>query len=279
MSVTSVLAGDAPRPVSGLVGLNSATGHGWLAIRVDFPVTNALNGVVWYNNDESQAFPQLLVGMGHPERPGLVADALPVAEEVTGLSSAWSEVAFVQPVAATLGGLYVIFEFPAGSAFAFPGTGGGPAVGYAEGDEGSVGWISGDGETWMRLADSHRFCVVPVLVPYEEGMAVLRLVGGTEEVAENDAVRTPYLSVGPSPFNPKTEIRFGLVRAVRTTLDVFNVRGWRVVRLVDDVLPAGRHQVTWTGRDQAGRQVASGVYFARLKAGAVTLTRRMVVVR
>jgi flagellar hook assembly protein FlgD len=44
-------------------------------------------------------------------------------------------------------------------------------------------------------------------------------------------------------------------------------------------MPAGRHQVTWDGRDTSGRQVASGVYFYRLQAGAETRSGKMVLMK
>ena len=67
------------------------------------------------------------------------------------------------------------------------------------------------------------------------------------------------------------------VPAVR--LKIFDVRGLLVRTLVDDVRPAGRHSAVWKGRDDAGRAVASGVYFYRISAGEYRATRRMVLLK
>jgi len=84
----------------------------------------------------------------------------------------------------------------------------------------------------------------------------------------------------PNPFNPQTVIRYEIRGpATRVQLDVHDVRGQRVRRLVDGVRAAGAHAATWDGRDDAGRPVASGTYHYRLRAGGVTEARRMVLLK
>lgn len=74
----------------------------------------------------------------------------------------------------------------------------------------------------------------------------------------------------PNPFNPVTTIAFELPVEGATILTILDVTGREVVRLIDDVLPAGRHQA---GFDATG--LASGIYFYRLKTRQSTLTRAM----
>lgn len=83
----------------------------------------------------------------------------------------------------------------------------------------------------------------------------------------------------PNPFNPSTHIPFELTRGGRVALAVYDVAGRRVRAVLDRVLPAGLHEAEWDGRDDAGRAVASGVYFYRMQSGAKTETRRMVLVK
>lgn len=80
----------------------------------------------------------------------------------------------------------------------------------------------------------------------------------------------------PNPFNSATRIAFSLDRAGPVRVDVYNLLGQRIRRLVDDILPAGSHQTMWDGRDQAGRPTASGVYFCALSTSGATLVRKMV---
>ena len=83
----------------------------------------------------------------------------------------------------------------------------------------------------------------------------------------------------PNPFNPTTTIRFTLPVAERATLAVFSQDGSLVRVLVDDMREAGTHLVEWDGRDSAGVNVSSGVYFYRLTAGKVSKAGKMVLVK
>jgi subtilisin family serine protease len=78
----------------------------------------------------------------------------------------------------------------------------------------------------------------------------------------------------PNPFNPTTNIEFALRLKAHATLDVFNILGRKVARLVDEVLPAGVHSVEFDGS-----RFASGVYLYRLTAGDNLETRKMVLVK
>jgi len=86
-------------------------------------------------------------------------------------------------------------------------------------------------------------------------------------------------SIYPNPFNPTTTIAFTLERTARVALVVYNILGQKVTTLADGAYPAGTHHCLWDGRDTAGRQAASGVYFARLTAEGRQATRKMVLVR
>ncbi len=84
----------------------------------------------------------------------------------------------------------------------------------------------------------------------------------------------------PNPFNPSTEIGFGLPTATSVTLTIYGVSGRVVRRLVTGSrMEAGTHAVRWDGRDDAGRVVPSGVYVYTLVADEETLRRRMLLLK
>ncbi|MCD4829004.1 MAG: T9SS type A sorting domain-containing protein [Candidatus Cloacimonetes bacterium] len=83
----------------------------------------------------------------------------------------------------------------------------------------------------------------------------------------------------PNPFNPTTTIAFSLAEPAHSTLCVYNLRGQRIATLADEAFEAGRHEIVWQGRDDAGREVGSGVYLYRLRTGGETLVRRMVLLK
>jgi flagellar hook assembly protein FlgD len=57
------------------------------------------------------------------------------------------------------------------------------------------------------------------------------------------------------------------------------VDGRRVATLASEQMVAGEHTVTWRGRDEGGRRVASGTYFYRLMADGQMQVKRMVLVK
>ncbi len=84
----------------------------------------------------------------------------------------------------------------------------------------------------------------------------------------------------PNPFNPKTLIRYDLPVGGQVKLSVYDLRGRKVATLVNAKLPAGAQQVSWSGHDDRGGEVAAGVYLYRLVVdGAVAGQRKMVLVK
>jgi len=83
----------------------------------------------------------------------------------------------------------------------------------------------------------------------------------------------------PNPFNPATDIRFGLPAATRVSLRIYDVSGRLVRTLVDRDLPAGTHSERWDGRTSQGQGAASGIYFIRLLANDETSIKPMTLVR
>ncbi|MBN2288681.1 MAG: T9SS type A sorting domain-containing protein, partial [Candidatus Glassbacteria bacterium] len=89
------------------------------------------------------------------------------------------------------------------------------------------------------------------------------------------------LQNSPNPLNPSTTISYAIPGPgeVDTRLEVYNLRGQLVRVLAQGVQGPGRHRVSWDGRDSGGAEVASGVYFYRLRAGALCSLKKMVVLR
>jgi hypothetical protein len=85
---------------------------------------------------------------------------------------------------------------------------------------------------------------------------------------EDEVHRLAIQHVYPNPFNPMTKIAFTVPdNAGRVTLTIHNVNGQVVRSLVDAELPAGPAVKVWDGTDNAGNELASGIYFAKLSAG------------
>jgi photosystem II stability/assembly factor-like uncharacterized protein len=78
----------------------------------------------------------------------------------------------------------------------------------------------------------------------------------------------------PNPFNPTTTISFSLPSQAFVSLKVFDALGREVSTLVNEELSAGDHVLEWNAVN-----MPSGVYYYRLRAGASTQTRKLVLLR
>ncbi len=84
----------------------------------------------------------------------------------------------------------------------------------------------------------------------------------------------------PNPFNPSTTIRFSLEKSANVNLTIFNVLGQKVRTLANGKFTPGAQQVVWDGRNDAGLEAASGVYYYRITVdNNLTRTRKMVLLR
>jgi hypothetical protein len=78
----------------------------------------------------------------------------------------------------------------------------------------------------------------------------------------------------PNPFNPLTIMKYSIPAAGRVVLRVFNIIGQQVATLIDEMQDAGSYRMRFDGRD-----MASGVYFARLEWGGRAVVQKMILLR
>jgi len=83
----------------------------------------------------------------------------------------------------------------------------------------------------------------------------------------------------PNPFNPTTRIEYELPSSQHVLLVVYDILGRETRTLVDEVEPAGSYRTIWDGKDDAGRQVASGVYLYQLRTASFIQTNKMVLLK
>ncbi len=94
--------------------------------------------------------------------------------------------------------------------------------------------------------------------------------------------RPVLLQNAPNPFNASTVISFLIpfrLANETTHLSIYNLTGQLVRVLQLDAQQAGEHSLSWDGRDDYGRTVASGVYIYRLNVGGWAVHRRMLLLR
>jgi hypothetical protein len=102
----------------------------------------------------------------------------------------------------------------------------------------------------------------------------LNLDSATGLPEEAPVFATRLLPNVPNPFNPSTKIHFSLAAGEQVLMEVFDLQGRRVARLLDESLPAGEHTLQYRPDG-----LASGIYLLRLSAGKHHESRRLVLLK
>jgi hypothetical protein len=83
----------------------------------------------------------------------------------------------------------------------------------------------------------------------------------------------------PNPFNQNTKMEFTLAKSCFVSLNIYNVTGRKIRTLVSEHLSSGYKSVLWDGKDDFGKEVASGIYFYRLKVGDFSETKKLTLLK
>jgi hypothetical protein len=164
-----------------------------------------------------------------------------------------------------------------------------------EGVPGTVVKIAGenfDSVLWIEFAGGRRvdfrlFSTSMLKVAVPEGAESGPILLGTEQggawTPSSFRVITPPvggLALAPPFPNPGAapyRLGFNMPATRRVQLDVMDVRGRRVRRLLDGVVDRGPHVAIWDGREAAGGRAAPGLYLVMLRLEVAIVTRRLVV--
>ena len=110
-----------------------------------------------------------------------------------------------------------------------------------------------------------------------------RLAGwdGSTTVARQDVKSDEWMLLEnyPNPFNPYTEIKFQIPYKSAVCINIFNIMGKRVKRLINHMFAPGSYIAVWDGRDETGRRLSSGIYYCQLKTGKNILVRKMIMMK
>ncbi|GAB4168570.1 MAG: hypothetical protein Kow00108_01710 [Calditrichia bacterium] len=98
---------------------------------------------------------------------------------------------------------------------------------------------------------------------------------GTTRLTENYELSDNY----PNPFNPVTTFSYTLPGSAEVFVGVYNLAGQLVKELDKGFKSQGVYQLQWDGTNQAGQGMASGIYIYQLRAGGMTISKKMVLVK
>ncbi len=129
---------------------------------------------------------------------------------------------------------------------------------------------------WNIIATDSLEQIVAVNGPFTLNLIDSTTVSTRTSILPDDyALQTNY----PNPFNPSTLIGFDLPEAGPVRVDILDISGREVAVLVNDHHAPGSYEVVWSGVNQEGNPVSTGVYFYRLVAGNQSLVRKMILLK
>jgi hypothetical protein len=138
----------------------------------------------------------------------------------------------------------------------------------------NAGWVYNNLRATVYIQDEQTYEIIQAATNFLSNIET-----SLTSVSSPEAQPARLVGNYPNPFNPATKIAFELHRGQQVKLDVYSLEGRHVATLINEPKSAGRHEVIWHGVDSNGKEVASGTYFCRLKAGDAVETVRMSLIR
>jgi len=84
----------------------------------------------------------------------------------------------------------------------------------------------------------------------------------------------------PNPFNPSTTINFSIHNDSNIDLSVFNIKGQKIKTITHNEFTKGTHSTIWSGDDDSGKSVSSGIYLYKLNVnGKTELIRKCILLK
>ena len=112
------------------------------------------------------------------------------------------------------------------------------------------------------------------------GLYYAYTISGVEAVSGVPAAsRASLQRVYPNPFNPNTTIEFSVPISGPASMRIYDIQGKTVATLFKDTMAAGIYRVRWNGQADNGRELSSGVYFARLETAKGRDSARLMMIK
>ncbi|MCK4307320.1 T9SS type A sorting domain-containing protein [candidate division WOR-3 bacterium] len=127
------------------------------------------------------------------------------------------------------------------------------------------------------VIESSKTTYVPALVL--DDIALYGDYVGVEEIEDCQSSIFAFSQNSPNPVISETHIEYALPKTARVTLMIYDLTGRLVKTLVNEEIETGYHTVSWDGRDNSGKKVASGIYFYRMETDKFKATKKLTIIR
>ena len=138
--------------------------------------------------------------------------------------------------------------------------------------------------SWAGLDEGfYQFAVKSVHTNNVESAPAFSAIVEKTTLADSPADLIPMVTAlngnYPNPFNPETNISYQLSESSNVNLSIYNVKGQKIRSLINGIEEAGHKNIIWTGKDDSGKDVSSGVYFYKLKTTKYNKIKKMILMK
>ncbi|MFQ5751696.1 MAG: T9SS type A sorting domain-containing protein, partial [bacterium] len=145
-------------------------------------------------------------------------------------------------------------------------------------------WKPASGLYDPRVTDIHLILTMKSIFIGAHGSGIWQ---GYDVVSNIDRKNNPidahqvfsFLPTYPNPFNTQTTISFDLSERKEIELNIYNLQGQLIKKLVKNTFLAGKHQIQWNGTDEQNRPVVNGIYFIRLHSNTQDATAKLILLK
>ena len=137
--------------------------------------------------------------------------------------------------------------------------------------------------TFSGLIDGQTYFAGISAVYGEDETAIISVEFVYEVVSVSENIQSSIFNIQlsnyPNPFNPNTTIKLDIAEPGKVELAIYNIKGQKVVNLMDAYSCKGHFEIVWRGMDENGKPVSSGVYFYQLVTEKKTITKKMILIK
>jgi hypothetical protein len=141
-----------------------------------------------------------------------------------------------------------------------------------------------DNQGWRILLDNKdNMFVGGISTAFSNGWNIVlikyNLLTGISQSNQSEVNSFELYQNYPNPFNPSTTIKYTIPESSKIKLSIFDLLGKEAAVLVDDIIPAGSHEIIFNTNDY-GNKFSSGVYFYRLiSENDIILTKKFLLMK
>ena len=115
------------------------------------------------------------------------------------------------------------------------------------------------------------------------GLYGLNILDLNQVMEAEDSIQLPPITFNlknyPNPFNPETTISFELSKPGKVVLNIYNLKGELVKKLINKQMSNGKHSIVWDGKDNNGKICSSGVYCYKIESNGRVETKKMLLMK